>query len=423
MSSMFSGLIAQREIKKHVDQSVGGDNDLSTPQIAIKNTIVRGAIKPTDTAQTVQDVLDSARNAQKQIALIIDEVTRTNSGNPVFTSYFNAVKLANFNPAELLVGNAAPISLPPANALKVVERAVFRTQTDPRAILVKDLYRTQAQAGAVEYVYDRTWSKATQSNQLYAEIPSSNLSKLMFAKDKQFVDLALSQAKEISQLTVPGLTEGFFDNIAEMIYATTNSVGQLGAQIDFLSKGRINDQFDQYYSLDQSIETILGSMVDYSYYKMISAKEAAIYFGVSPSLLKATDNLEVLSNPIAPVQELYSFRKELDERLLNSLRRVEEELLTLEGKIVQVFEVRSEIMNTINRAWVLKDMVSASSSFSDFSNLDFSNPDKVIRSLSTVVDRVRGAISLSRRIKVPTFSEKEVAAASILDKWSYSIKN
>jgi len=423
MSSLFSKLIDQREIKKHVDQSLSGSNDQTLPQITIKEAILRGRIKPTDTVQRVQDNLDFAASAQRQIELIINEVTQTNSTNPVYTAYFNAVKLANFNPAEMLSGGTPPPPLPPANALKVVERAVFRTQTDPRAILVKDLYRTQAQAGVVQYVYDRTWSKAAAPNNLFSEIPTSSLSNLLFSKDKQFVELALSQAKTIGELTVPGLTEGFFDNIAEMIYATTNSVQQLGAQIDFLSQGRINDQFDQYYSLDQSVETILGSMVDYSYYKMISAKEAAIYFGVSPSLLRSTDNLELLSNPVKPVQELYTFRKEIDERLLNSLRRVEEELLTLEGKVIQVFEVRAEIINTINRAWVIKDMVSAASSFSNFTNLDFSNPEKVANSLLHVVDRVRSAISLSRKIKVPTFSEKEISAADALNKWSFSIKN
>lgn len=417
--SAFSSLINRRSIQKKVDQEVGGSQDFQEVKQRIQSAISTQAVVPSNARQLAGDIALQSKVAGEEIQKIINEVVTTNSDDSVTAAYFGALDVAYFNPALLLEGKSPnTISLPPSSALKIVERGVYTRQTDPRAILVRDLYRTKAQVGAIQYAYERAWDKITTPNNLIEEIPASTLSNLVFAKDSQFVKLALEQARNISTTTVPGLTEGFFDNIGEMIYASTGSLEKLGQQLSHLSNSRVDHLFDEYHVLDESLDATLGNMLDFAFDKVLTAKEASICFGMAPELLKLTDNLEGLGNPINKVPELALFRNELDQRLLQSMRKVEGNLIETEGRLLQSFEVRKAVQDNINKVWVIKDMLSACSIFGELAQLDFSNIDAVVNSLTSAVNRLRGVVALSRKLGPKKPSEKEVFASEILLKWT-----
>jgi len=383
----YSNLIKRREIKKVVDNR---ETNNPSPVISDKklNKATYTGITPSETENKrfIKDVIETAEGASEQVSKIIKEIQSKNSVDPIFNIYYSTLN-KYFNPKDLLKGKTPSNDYPPSNALKIVERDIYRRQTDPRVILLGDMVKINNQIGAVEYAYKDGYDSLFSSSGISNSSNSKPLSKLLFQKDIQLIQNGLNYVNKFNNLGHSNIDEDYLNGISEMLYRYTGDLTTLGNQLSHLSLVHIDNLFDEFYNLSISIDNIIGNINQFAVGKRKTAFNASKLFGMADTVFDALKDLEHIGNPSKPSQKLLDIKEGINQTLFASLGSVESELLSTEGKLLQTDEARQHMLKNVELSNTVKEfsyVISSLSSLGDSINR-FGNSPNVIYDVTTIL--------------------------------------
>lgn len=339
----FNDLIGKRVLRKKVDPGPGNQQAKPAPE-SPKDALT---VTETDPSQLLVDLQEKSEAVAALTFETIQEIEQEGRGQPAFDDYSRLLREKFFDARDILKDPSAqppPYSLP---ELRRLQREVYRSTLSPRQPRLWDLWRIAEQIRALQVVYEYCWKAIINGNPLYSK-PKKAMKKVRETMQRELRSLEQLrfEVERIRESKVEPLQESFGKALADQLMlefqgalskqdgpAASGALQRL-LQLETLLADTGLECESVFESLDQALNELYGSVLDYLGRCILLAQPFVVVNGVQTPVLEF---LVGMDDPTldAQVSDIMEFEQQIHQALFRNMRKVEDALVNKENYTAQ----------------------------------------------------------------------------------------
>lgn len=356
----FEKYLKAKKIDKVVDPGGGQSPSASLLKESPTSIFDYDGVKDTPLDVTIDDLLLESQAVGSLVTTIIDEIVEENKSSQVFVEYHQKVKDNYFDPS-ILINNpdARPKIVHEPNDIKSLERQVYRSQLDPRASFIQDLYSQKTLAGLSEYTLQNYWKKMVRSNDFYTNFEVSDSVYLALGKQSQQLQQLREAAQRVQRNKVQSLSyqflEAFSNRLTDQIYIEIPSaqITKINKLIETLKQVRailnvaviLSNQDWEKFSIN--LRDIFGDTLQLIATHVSKLSAYPLLFGTNQSvneLIEGISDFLPLDLTVADVPEARDFVNRINSCYMDLFAIVEDDLIYRESIQIKTEENRQLLL-------------------------------------------------------------------------------
>jgi hypothetical protein len=343
MNNSFSGFIDKREIEKKVDQLLTTLEDTTSIKITNSENNNQTKVELTSPYSYLKDTYDIVKTTTSLVQEEINRIEAKYSDDEVFSAFFAAAKVQFATPYD---SNYKTTQVPPENIQTIIERDIYRRQTNPEIILVKDYYRSRGQLAVIQNAYENVYMPLLERDNLNSDTVKRLLIGVIL-KDQQLANNIRENISKIKGLVEDIISEDAVKGILNLASTYPNEINKYLSFSNFSFVTEVDRLYDEFKMLDTALDTSLGTVSGNNYGKLSRSWGFDYLYRTKDILLNLTEDVERDNSTFTADPILLKYRQTIEKSLFDALKNVESEFLVQDQQFFQAYEVRQKLYGNL----------------------------------------------------------------------------